>query len=682
MIDNNILLKPFETPMGVPPFGQFSSEDFEPAIREAIYRKMKEVDRISNNPEPPTFDNTVKALEYASSDLDRVLGVFFPLLSALCTDNLMEISDRMMPLLSESSTRVTLNETLWGRIKTVYDGDERNRLDQQDRRLLDETYDAFRRSGALLQGEDRTRFSSIVSRLSELSNKFGQNVLREMNALSVTVDFESIKGLPDDIVSEAAALAAELGEAGRYVLTLHQPVYTAVMRDSADRDLRERMWRMYMGRNLSGDFDNRGAVCEIVRLRSELARLMGRDTYADYSLEHTMAHTPSAVNSLLDRLLNAYIEPGKKEIDDLQQFASRHSEYPLVGDLRPWDYSFYFNLMRRKLYDYDIQALRPYFQLENVVKGVFGLAERLYGIHFEERHDLPVYHPDVKTFEAIDADGSSLGVLYADFFPRSTKRPGAWMTDFREQAGDERPVVSIVMNFSKPSADKPSLLTPTEVGTLLHEFGHALHSLFSKVRYASMAGTSVYRDFVELPSQFNENFLTEREFLDSFAKHYKTGEPIPSSEIDKIVAARQFGASYACLRQLSFGMLDMKWHSLTPDNACNITEDEVESFEHEAMAPTALFADESGACMSVQFGHIFSGGYAAGYYSYKWAEVLDADAFDAFKEGKSVFNHGLAERFRQIILQNGGTRNPDELYREWRGRDATINALLRRDGIR
>ena len=690
-ITPNPLLSPFNTPMGVPPFGEITTPMFAPAITKAVESKMATIDEIAENPDSPTFDNTIRALEYAGGDLDRILGVFYPLLSALSTDEIMDTANSMMPLLSESSTKITLNQKLWERIKQVHDDNivpdgAADHLDATDRKLLDETYEAFRRSGALLEGADREKFSSIVAQLSQLTNQFGQNVLREMNALSVTATAESVAGMPDDIIQEAAELARQRGEEGKYVLTLHQPVYTAVLRDSSDRELREKMWRLYMSRNMSGEFDNREIIVNIVRLRAELAQLLGSNTYADFSLQHTMAETPANVDKLLNQLRNAYIEPGHKEMAQLEAFAHECAEHPLEGPLRQWDYSFYSNLLRRKLYDYDVQALRPYFELDAVIKGVFGLATSLYGIHFEPRTDLPVYHPDVKAFEAVDTDGSSLGVLYTDFFPRDTKRPGAWMTDFREQAfspdGKEiRPVVSIVMNFSKPSADKPSLLTPGEVGTLLHEFGHALHSLFSKVRYASLAGTSVYRDFVELPSQFNENFLTERKFLDSFARHYLTGEPLPDAEVEKIIATRQFGAAYACLRQLSFGLLDMKWHTLTPDEASRLTADDVEAFEHDAMSPVALMPDIAGAVMSPQFGHIFSGGYAAGYYSYKWAEVLDADAFAAFKE-QGVFSRELAERFRRIILQNGGTRHPAELYREWRGRDASVDALLQRDGVK
>ncbi len=682
---NNPLIKPFATPYGVPPFNEINVTDFEPAIRHGIDCKLNAVEKICSDTEEPDFVNTIVALERSGKELDRVLGVFFPMLSAMLTPELMEISSRMMPLLSDVSTQIVMNQQLWKRVLKVYENRNSFDLDNQDLKLLEDTYESFIQSGALLKGKDRDRFKEIVARLSELTDQFGQNVLREMNSLSITVGEESIKGLPDDIVADAAELAEKQGLSGKYVLTLHQPVYTAVMRDSADRTLRERMWRMYMSRNLSGEFDNRSIVCEIVKLRAEKASIMGYDNYASYSLYHTMAKTPEAVNNLLESLRKAYIEPGHREIDDLNRFAL-NSENPPEGGLKPWDYSYYHNQMLRQRYDYDVQALRPYFELNAVIEGVFGLANRLYGISFKPRTDLPLYHPDVKAFEAIDGDGSSLGILYTDFFPRDTKRPGAWMTDFREQCIDEdgsevRPIVSIVMNFSKPAAGKPSLLTLSEVRTFLHEFGHSLHSLFSKVRYSSLAGTSVYRDFVELPSQFNENFLTSREFLDSFARHYQTGETIPAEEIEKIESVEQFGAAYACLRQLSFGLLDMKWHTLSPVEASALSPADVERFEHDAMSPVALFAPESNSVMSTQFGHIFSGGYAAGYYSYKWAEVLDADAFAAFKSN-GIYNRDLAESFRRIILQNGGTSHPADLYRQWRGRDASVDALLERDGIK
>lgn len=683
--NSNLLEAPFDTPYGVPHFDRISINDYEPAIRKGIEHKLEEIEKICANQDTPDFDNTIVAFERSGNDLNRVLGVFYPMLSAMSTDELMEVSSRMIPQLSDMSTRIILNERLWRRIKSVYDHRERMSLTPQDLKLLEETYEGFRHSGALLTGEARERYAWVMSRLSELTEQFGQNVLREMNSMSLTVDRSAVEGLPDDIIAEAGRLAAERGESGKYILTLHQPVYTAVMRDAHDRSLRERMWRAYMGRNMSGSYDNRAIICEIVRLRAEKAVLLGFGNYAEYSLCHTMAQSPEKVNNLLNQLREAYIEAGHREIEQLARFAAEDGFTDEAG-LRPWDYSYYSNRMRRALYDYDVQALRPYFELESVIKGVFGLAGDLYGIRFEQRADLPVYHPDVKVFEAIDSDGSSLGILYTDFFPRETKRPGAWMTEFREQSVDAdgneiRPIVSIVMNFSKPSEGKPSLLTPGEVRTLLHEFGHALHSLFSKVRYASLAGTSVYRDFVELPSQFNENFLTTRKFLDSFARHYETGEPIPSGEIDKIVATEQFGAAYACLRQLSFGLLDMSWHSFTQQQASELIPEDIPRVELEAMAPVALFDQDPSAIMSTQFSHIFSGGYAAGYYSYKWAEVLDADAFAAFRE-RGCYDRNLAESFRRIILQNGGTSHPAELYRRWRGRDATIDALLIRDGIR
>lgn len=677
---DSILLHPFATPFRVPPFDQIKVDDFEPAILEAIDRASAEIDNIANNPEPPTFENTIAALENSGEDLGRVLGVFFPLLSALCDRRMMDISEKIMPRLTEYSTNVKLNADLWKRIKAVRDEADIEAFEPIDRKLLEKTYDSFVMNGALLEGDAKLRMKELAQELSRLTTKFEHNVLNELNGIEIELNADEIDGLPDHVVADAEKSAKQKGlPAGRYLFNLQQPTYVAVMKFATDRSVRERFYRAYAGRNIGGDYDNTAILVDIARIRASMARLLGFDNFASYVLQHRMAKTPREVDSMLHQLLDAYKGAGEREIDDLTNFAATEgADFKIMQ----WDYSYWSNKLREHRYDYDEQRLRPYFELSRVIKGVFGLATRLYGVEFVERHDLPVYHPDVKVFEVTD-NGTSLGILYTDFFPRDTKQSGAWMTEFKDQwfeadGGNSRPVVSIVMNFTKPTDDAPSLLTPSEVRTFLHEFGHALHGLFSQVKYASLSGTSVYRDFVELPSQFNENFLTQSEFLDSFASHYLTGEKLPTKEIDKIVESAQFGAAYACLRQLCFGFLDMAWHTLDPDAPMPT---DVEAFEAGAVKKSSLLPIVERSMISPQFSHIFAGGYAAGYYSYKWAEVLDADAFAQFLHSGNPFNKELAARFRHEILERGGSEHPAELYRRFRGGEPTVDALLQRDGI-
>ena len=674
----NPFYKPFEgTPHQTPPFGQITMADYEPAIERGITIGLENVDAIVNNPEVPTFENTIVALENSNTELDRVLGVFYPLLSALSDDAMMDLSTRMSPKLSDYSTKVSLNEGLWKKVKAVYDTRSTLNLNTEDSMLLDRTYKSFTRNGALLEGADRDEYARLSSRLSELTNKFGQNVLREVNTYEIWLTADDLDGLPASSVEAAALAAKEKGREGEYLFTLAQPVYTAFLKNSSRRDLREKMYRLYTGRNTKGEYNNLPVMKEIAETRLKMARLLGYDTYADYALENTMAGTKENVYSLLNSLRDAYRPAQQREFAELTEYASRLEGKPV--ELMPWDYSYYSNKLREEKYAYNEEELRPYFELSNVVDGVFGLAGKLYGLSFKENADIPVYHPDVKAYDVIDNDGSYLGVIYTDFFPRDSKRPGAWMTDFKPQfttadGTDSRPHVTIVMNFTKPTADTPALLTPYEVETFLHEFGHGLHGLLARTKYASLSGTNVLRDFVELPSQFNENYLTEKEFLDGFARHYKTGEPIPAEQVERIIASSQFGAAYACLRQLSFGLLDMAWHTITEP------VDDPEAFEREAMASVAMFAPIDGSVTGTTFSHIFSGGYAAGYYSYKWAEVLDADAFARFQE-EGIFSQEAAKSFRDNVLSRGGTENPAVLYRRFRGHDATIDALLKRDGI-
>lgn len=666
------------TPHGTVPFDKISVTDYEPAINRGIKVGLENIDAIVNNPESPTFQNTIVALAQADKELDRVLLVFSPLLSALSDDAMMDLSMKITPRLSNYSTSISLNEGLWKRVKNVYDNKDKFNLDTEDEMLLKRTYDSFVSNGALLEGEDRDTYSKLSSRLSELTTFFGQNVLKEMNTYEIWLTADDLAGLPESSVEAAALAAKEKGRDGEYLFTLDQPVYMAFMKYSNRRDLREKMNRLYTGRNMKGEYNNLPIMKEIAETRLKIANLLGYETYADYSLEKSMAQTPEKVYELLHSLRDAYRPAQQAEFAELTEFASNLEGKPI--ELKPWDYSYYSNKLRNAKYAYDEEKLRPYFELNNVIDGVFGLATKLYGVTFKKNPEIPVYHPDVTAFDVIDNDGSFLGVIYTDFFPRASKRPGAWMTGFKDQeitanGVNSRPHVSIVMNFTKPTGSKPSLLTPYEVETFLHEFGHALHGLLANTKYASLSGTSVLRDFVELPSQFNENYLTEKEFLDGFARHYQTGEPIPQELVDQIISSSQFGAAYACLRQLSFGLMDMAWHTI------KAPVDDPEKFEQESIESVAMFEPIPGTMSGTTFSHIFSGGYAAGYYSYKWAEVLDADAFAHFKE-HGIFDKATADSFRKNVLEKGGTEHPSVLYRRFRGKDASIDALLERDGIK
>lgn len=670
----------FNTVHSTAPFSKISNADYEPAIDRGIEMAKAEIDAIANNPDAPTFENTVVALDRSGQQLNKVLNIFFPILSADADDELMEISMRVTPKLSDYSTSIILNENLWKRIKSVYDNRASLTLTPEQQMLLDETYNNFALSGANLQGDDREKFRQISSELSELTTIFGQNVLKELNTYEIWLTSDDLAGLPKGIVDEAAQLAAAKGREGEFLFTLAQPTYMAFMKYSDRRDLREKFYRLNTGRNTSGEYNNLPVLTKIASLRLQLANLLGSKTYAEHSLKRTMARTPGNVYKLLDQLRDAYRPALDKEMAELTAFASKTEGKPV--EINAWDYSYYANKLKNERYSYDEEQLRPYFELDNVINGVFGLATRLYGLQFTPNDSIEVYHPDVKAFDVTDDKGDFIGVIYTDFFPRDTKRPGAWMTGFSDQwidgeGVDHRPLVSIVMNFTKPTADKPSLLTPYEVETFLHEFGHALHGLLTRCNYSSLSGTNVYRDFVELPSQFNENYLTEKEFLDSFAKNYLTGEPLPQEMVDKIVASSQFGAAYSCMRQLSFGYVDMAWHSLADTTA---VADPV-AFERAAMEQVRIFPDVDGSATSPQFSHIFAGGYAAGYYSYKWAEVLDADAFAHFKEN-GIFDRKTADAFRHNILEKGGTEAPDVIYKRFRGQDPTIDALLIRDGIK
>lgn len=660
------------------PFSSIENKHYEEAIDRGIEIQNKEIADIVNQSAAPTFENTIVALERSGSDLNRVLNVFYPMLSALSDDELMDISLRVSGKLSKHSTDISLNEGLWKRIKTVYDMRDRLNLNAEDSMLLTTTYDSFARSGAELKGEKRDEYRRLSAHLSDLTTKFGQNVLKELNTYEIWLTADDLSGLPESSVEAAALAAKEKGREGEYLFTLAQPVYTAFMKYSDRPDLRERLYRLYNGRNTKGEYSNMEILADIAETRREIAALFGKKNYAEYSLEKSMAETPENVYKLLNELAEAYRPAQLKEFAEIESYASQLEGRPVK--IKAWDYSYYSNKLQQAKYSYNEEELRPYFELNNVIDGVFGLATKLYGLTFEPNADIEVYHPDVKAYDVKDADGSYLGVIYTDFFPRESKRPGAWMTGFKDECvtadGTQvRPHVTIVMNFTKPTGTKPALLTPYEVETFLHEFGHALHGLLADTKYASLSGTSVYRDFVELPSQFNENYLTQKDFLDGFARHYVTGEPIPQNLVDKIVQSSQYGAAYACLRQLGFGFTDMAWHTIESP------VEDVVGFERKALESVSMFDDVDGCIFSPQFSHIFSGGYAAGYYSYKWAEVLDADAFSLFLKN-GLFDKVTADSFRRNVLMKGGTEHPMTLYKRFRGQEPTIDALLERDGIK
>lgn len=660
------------------PFSSIENKHYEEAIDRGIEIQNKEIADIVNQSDDPTFENTIVALERSGSDLNRVLNVFYPMLSALSDDELMDISLRVSGKLSKHSTDISLNEGLWKRIKTVYDMRDRLNLNAEDSMLLTTTYDSFARSGAELKGEKRDEYRRLSAHLSDLTTKFGQNVLKELNTYEIWLTADDLSGLPESSVEAAALAAKEKGREGEYLFTLAQPVYTAFMKYSDRPDLRERFYRLYNGRNTKGEYSNMEILADIAETRREIAALFGKKNYAEYSLEKSMAETPENVYKLLNELAEAYRPAQLKEFAEIESYASQLEGRPVK--IKAWDYSYYSNKLQQAKYSYNEEELRPYFELNNVIDGVFGLATKLYGLTFEPNADIEVYHPDVKAYDVKDADGSYLGVIYTDFFPRESKRPGAWMTGFKDECvtadGTQvRPHVTIVMNFTKPTGTKPALLTPYEVETFLHEFGHALHGLLADTKYASLSGTSVYRDFVELPSQFNENYLTQKEFLDGFARHYVTSEPIPQNLVDKIVQSSQYGAAYACLRQLGFGFTDMAWHTIESP------VEDVVGFERKALESVSMFDDVDGCIFSPQFSHIFSGGYAAGYYSYKWAEVLDADAFSLFLKN-GLFDKATADSFRRNVLMKGGTEHPMTLYKRFRGQEPTIDALLERDGIK
>ena len=675
----NPLLVKYKTPFETPPFDKIKTEHYEPAFEEGIKQLDEEVKAIASNPKPATFQNTIEALERSGKLLDKVSSAFFNVLSAESNDEMMEISQRISPKLSESSNNIYLNEQLFNRVKTVYEQKEKLKLSIEEAKLLEETFYAFSQRGANLSPEGKEQYRTLSSELSTLTLTFDQNVLKDENRYELLLTSEDqLAGLPQGIIDAAALKAKEKGKNG-WMFTLSAPSYIPFMRYADNRELRQELYMANMAVGNKGDeFDNKENIKNIVNTRLAIAQLMGYASFAEYQLKHRMAKNPKAVYKLIDDLLTAYKPVAMNEYNMLQGFAlgMKNENFTLM----PWDWSYYSEKLKDVKFKVNDEMTRPYFELNRVKTGVFGLATQLYGITFKENKKIPVYHPDVNAYEVYDADGNFLSILYTDFFPREGKQSGAWMNSVKEQyiekGKDSRPQVVIVMNFTLPTESTPSLLTFDEVNTLLHEFGHALHGMMAKGTYQSLSGTNVYRDFVELPSQIMENWLTEKEFLNQIAIHYQTGEKIPQEIIQKLIDASNYNIGYQCCRQLSFGMLDMAWHTLTQP-----FDGDVVSFEKNAWAKASILPEVSGTLMSSSFGHIFSGGYAAGYYGYKWAEVLDADAFSAFKEA-GIFNSDIAESFRKNILTKGGTEDPMELYIRFRGQAPGIDALLKRNGIK
>lgn len=687
----NPLLQKSSYPYATVPFNDIQASDYEEAIKEGIRRQNEIIDNITRQRSAATFENTILPFERSSETLNYAAQVLSNLEHAMGDEQLMKIMADIMPLLSEQSTNILLNEPLWERIKFVYDNREKAEgLTPEDLRLITETYDYFNNNGANLKGEDREKYKKLNAELSDLGVKFAQNVSNEMKRPDMTlwITSDQLSGLPESVKAAAREEAKNaLAEQGKpddgslYLFTVYYPSYSPFMKYADNRELREKMYRLYNTRNVGGEFDNVQILKDIANIRLEIAKLMGKKNFAEYQLQNTMAQNPENVYKMLNELRENYVPAMQKELAELTEYVRKETG-DASYEIQPWDYSYWADKLNNSLYSFNDEDMKPYFELNNTIDGVLGLATKLYGYTFKENKEIPGYHPDVKAFEVYGPEGDILGILYTDFYYRPGKAPGAWMTEFRTEEKDDEgnktlPLISIVTNFSKPVGNEPVLLNPYEVETFLHEFGHALHGLSSEAKYASLSGTNVYHDFVELFSQFNENYLTEKQYLDGFAKHYKTGKKMPKSLIDNFIKASQFGAAYACVRQLNFGFLDMAYHTIgEPLRASG----DIAVFEDISTRPVQIFAPVDGAIVSPSFGHIFSGGYAAGYYGYKWSEELEADAFAAFKKN-GIFDKKTAAKFRKM-LQSGGTKDPMELYIEFRGQAPTVDALLERDGIK
>ena len=683
----NPFFEPYNTPHDTVPFDRIRLEDYEEAFMEGIRRDNEQIEKTINNPEKPTFDNTIINTEEDEGYYDllsRVSTVFFNLLSAETNDEMDALAQKMQPILTKHANDIRLNPKLFKRVRQVHL--HHRRLTAEEKMLLNNCYEGFVRSGALLDEAGKERLRQLTEEASMLSLQFSQNLLKEQKAFTLHITDETqLDGLPETAREAAALTAKEMDKQG-WVFTLDMPSYSPFMTYSTQRDLREQMYMARMTECTHDNDENNLEICKrIVNLRREIAQLLGYKTYADYVLKRRMASNARSVYRLLDDLIEAYKPTAQKEREEVMKLAHKD-----VEKMMPWDSGFYSHQLQMKKYNLDQEMLRPYFELSKVINGVFGLANKLYGITFKENKDIPVYHPDVKAYEVFDKDGSYLAVFYADFHPRKGKQGGAWMTEYQGQHWEMniekgraksikenvRPHVSVVMNLTKPTEDKPALLTLGEVETFLHEFGHSLHGMFANTRFESLSGTNVWWDFVELPSQFMENYAIEREFLRTFAFHYQTGEPMPDELIQRIVKSRNFMAATACLRQVSFGLLDMAYYTKK-----DAFDEDIIAFEKKAWKKAILGEQLKNTCMTVQFSHIMAGGYAAGYYSYKWAEVLDADTFSVFKK-KGIFDPKTAQRFRDEVLSKGGTEHPMTLYKRFRGGKPTIEALLKRNGIR
>lgn len=671
----NPLLCDSPLPYGAPQFDKIKTEHYLPAFEQAIAQAKSEVDAIVANPEAPSFDNTILALERAGIRLSDISGIFYNLLQADTSPQMQDIAEKVAPMMTEYSMYVSLNETLFSRIKAVHDSEPT--LEPDQKRLLDDTYRSFTRSGANLSPEDKQTYSKLSEELSLLTLQYGKNLLAATNAYTLNLtDESSLEGLPE-FVREAAAEAANSKGTSGWTFDLSAPSYSALLKYSPRRDLREQMWMAYNTRATQGENSNLELCRKIADTRLKIANILGYETYADYALEERMAKNPQTVNEFIQKLLVPSLPVAREEVKELLSYA--RSQGFEDAEIQPWDFSYWSEKLMDEKYSISDEQLKPYFRLENCIDAIFSLAGRLYGLSFEERNDIPVYHPDVKVYDVKDENGRHMALYYADFFPRDSKRGGAWMTEFRGQSivdgVEKRPFISMVTNFSKPAAGKPALLTHDELTTLLHEFGHCLHGILAEGRYGSLTGTNVSRDFVELPSQIMENWAFEPEFLDGFARHYQTGDVLPDSLIRKIVDAKNYHAAYAQVRQLQFGILDMAWHYQK-----TMTDMGTIEFEKAALKSSAVIPAISQACNSTSFSHIFSGGYSAGYYSYKWSEVLEADAFSLFKE-KGIFSTEVSRSFRDNILSRGGSEDEAVMYRNFRGHDPQPEALLEKLGI-
>ena len=677
MAQNPFLSTP-KTPHGTFPFNELKNEHFMPALQEGIRQHNAEIEAIVNNPDAPTFDNTIVALERSGMLYTKVLTVFYALESAETNDGMQKLSLEFSPMITEHSNSIMLNEHLFNRIQAVYEQRDKLKLNTEDRMLLQKTYDSFARNGAALPADKKERYKELSKELDLASLQFAQNALQEMNGYSLLItDPAVLSGIPENVLAAAKKSAEEAGKEG-WLLDLRATCYTPVMTYADNRDLRREIWMAFNTQCMEGSsYDNRELIRTIINDRLEIAKLLGYSNYAEYTLRDRMAENPDNVYNLLNQLLDAYTDKAKEEVAEVQAYADSHGGY---FKIQPWDFSYYSEKLKNEKFDLNEEMLKPYFELEHVKNGVFGLAGKLYGLKFTKNEKIPVYHDEVEAYEVTDANGKYLAVLYTDFHPRKGKRAGAWMTEYKAQYKDEkgrdsRPHITIVMNFTRPTDDKPALLTFDEAETFLHEFGHALHGMLSKGTYASISGTNVYRDFVELPSQIMENWATETEWLNEYAVHYQTGEKMPAELVQKIIDASNFNCGYLCLRQLGFGLQDMAYHTITTPFNGDVLE-----MERTSTASANVLPDVPATGRCTTFSHIFAGGYAAGYYGYKWAEVLDADAFSVFKKN-GIYDKKTATSFRKNILEKGGSEHPMTLYKRFRGQEPTIDALLLRNGI-